>query len=139
MWTLTSENGGNIQLTFVSFELELEECNSEYYYIDEDTYGYKDECTCYDYVEVSYGTYSEKFCGDIVPETITSCGGRSIVMQFHSGSDITGTGFRAEWVELTTSTPCPTNRDFPNSSIHDNLDQVEATLIQTMYLCVPYY
>ena len=106
MWTLTSENGGNIQLTFVSFELELEECNSEYYYIDEDTYGYKDECTCDDYVEVSYGSYKKKFCGNKVPETIISCGSSSMVIKFHSDSHTTGAGFRAEWEELPTTPIC---------------------------------
>ena len=129
-WTLTSENGGNIQLAFESFHLE--ECDYEY---NDYTYEYSYECTCvYDYVEVSYGSHSEKFCGDIVPETITSCGGSSIVIKFHSDSDITGAGFRAQWLELTTSTPCSTNRDYPNSGILANLDQVEATFIHTMHL-----
>ena len=86
-WTLTSENGGNIQLTFVSFDV-----------------GYTGSCTGYvgsytDYVEVSYGSYSEKLCGDEVPETITSCG--SMVIKFHSDSYTTAAGFRAEWEELT--------------------------------------
>ena len=95
-WTLTSENGGNIQLAFES--LHLEECDYEY---NDYTYEYSDECTCvYDYVEVSYGSHSEKLCGDIVPETITSCGGRSMVIKFHSNSRTTGAGFRAAWEEL---------------------------------------
>ena len=87
--------------------------------------------SCCDYVEVSYGSQSEKLCGDIVPETITSCGGRSMVIKFHSNSRTTGAGFRAEWEELSTSTPCSTNRDYPNSGILANLDQVESTFIHT--------
>merc|ERR1712241_1261840 len=68
-----------------------------------------DECTCDDYVEVSYGSYSEKFCGDTVPEVITSCGS-SMVIKFHSDEFTTRPGFRAEWEEIPTSTP-PCNAD----------------------------
>ena len=111
-WTLTSENGGNILLTFVSFDIRY-----GYYCFD----GYDDDCYCdSDYVEVSYGSYSEKFCGDTVPEIITSCGS-SVVVKFHSDGWSTKAGFRAEWEELATTTPCSTNRDYPNS---DNVDQV---------------
>ena len=125
-WTLQSENGGNILLTFVSFDLP--ECDYDF---DDYTNQFEDKCTCDDYVEVSYGTYSERFCGDTVPDYITSCGS-SMVIKFHSdrystGYWNTGTGFRAEWEELTTSTPCSTNRDYPNGSTADNLDQVEAS------------
>ena len=53
-------DGGNIQLTFVSFDVE-----------------YESSCG-YDYVEVSYGDYSERFCGgeneDYLPGPFTSCG-----------------------------------------------------------------
>ena len=98
-WILTSENGGNIQLTFESFHLE--EYNCEY-----DDYHYTDVCTCDDYVEVSYGSYREKFCGNKVPETIISCGSSSMVIEFHSDSHTTGAGFRAEWEELPTTPIC---------------------------------
>ena len=108
-WTLTSENGGNIQLTFVSFDLE-----------------YGEDCG-YDWVEVLYGDYSEKFCGDTVPEVITSCGS-SVVIKFYSDRYITGAGFRAEWEELTTSTPCPTiivsHEGYPQSNYPNNADKV---------------
>ena len=88
----------------MSFDLEYEKCVEDYDYY---TYEYSDVCTCYDYVEVFYGSYSEKFCGDIVPETITSCGSgsSSMVIKFHSDSKSTGAGFKAVWEELTT---CPT-------------------------------
>ena len=120
-WTLEAKNGGNIQLTFVSFDL-LESC--EY----EDTFPYNYVCTCVDdYVEVFYGSYSEKFCGDKLPRTITSCGS-SMVIKFHSDSSVTGAGFRAEWEELSTSTPCPnsivSHEDYPNSNYPNNTDEV---------------
>ena len=122
-WTLTSENGGNIQLAFES--LHLEECDYEY---NDYTYEYSDECTCYDYVEVSYGSHSDKFCGDRVPEAIISCGSSSMVIKFHSGSDITRAGFRAVWEEVSTSTPCPTriesHNDYPNTNYPTNVDKV---------------
>ena len=123
---MTSENGGNIELTFESFDLELEECDYEY---NDYTYEYSYECTCvYDYVEVSYGSHSDKFCGDRVPEAIISCGSSSMVIKFHSGSDITRAGFRAVWEEVSTSTPCPTriesHNDYPNTNYPTNVDKV---------------
>ena len=116
-WTLEAQNGGNIQLTFVSFDVE-----------------YHPSCA-YDYVEVMYGDYSEKFCGgengDYLPGPFTSCGS-SMVIKFHSDSSVTGAGFRAEWEELTTTTPCSSNRDYPNSDTPDNLDQVEPSVLHTV-------
>ena len=88
-WTLTPENGGNIQLTFQSFDVE-----------------YHSSCI-YDYVEVMYGDYSERFCGGggYLPGPFTSCGS-SMVIKFHSDSHTTGAGFRAEWEELPTTPIC---------------------------------
>ena len=96
VWTLEAENGGSIQLTFESFDLEKEECDYDY---DYSTYEYTEECTCPDYVEVSYGSYSEQFCGDMVPEPITSSGS-SMVIKFHSDSLINAPGFHAVWTEV---------------------------------------
>ena len=125
-WTLQSENGGNIQLTFVSFDVE-----------------YHSSCA-YDYIEVMYGDYSERFCGgengDYLPGPFTSCGS-SMVIKFHSDSSATRTGFRADWEKISTATPCSTIRilshaDYPNSNYPDNLDQVEA-LILNLFNYVP--
>ena len=102
-WTLQSENGGNIQLTFVSFDLE-----------------YHSSCS-YDYVEVLYGDYSEKFCGG---ENGAFCGGSSMVIKFHSDGSRTGAGFRAEWEELATPCPIVSHAYYPNSNYPDNVDQV---------------
>ena len=146
-WTLSPENGGNIQLTFISFDLQ--KCDNDNYeeeeysgYYDEEEYSgyyYQNpyECTnCLDYVEVSYGSNSEKLCGDIVPETITSCGGRSMVIKFHSNSRTTGTGFRAAWEELPRiTTTCDAANcltypaDNPCSNYPDNADEVTNTII----------
>ena len=122
-WTLTSENGANILLTFLSFDIE-------------------DDSSCdYDWVEVTYGDYSERFCGNDLPGPFTSCGS-SITIKFQSDGSVTEAGFRAEWEELTTSTPCSTNRDNPSSGTPDNLDldQVEPSFIHTMHqLYHPYH
>ena len=86
-WTLTSENGGNILLTFLSFDIE-------------------DAFSCnFDWVEVTYGDYSERFCGNDLPGPFTSCGS-SITVRFHSDGSDTGAGFRAEWEELPTTPIC---------------------------------
>ena len=90
-WTLEADNGGNIQFTFVSFDVE-----------------YTDGCSK-DYVEVIYGDISEILqCGDYDPRgPFTSCGGHNMVIRFHSDDSDTRPGFHAEWEELSTSTPCP--------------------------------
>ena len=114
MWTLEAENGGNILLTFLSFDIEAHSgCN-------------------YDWVEVTYGDFSERFCGNDLPGPFTSCGS-SITIKFQSDDSVSRTGFRAEWEELSTSTPCSSNRDNPSSDIPDNLDQVEPSSINKMY------
>ena len=136
-WTLTSENGGNIQLTFRSFDLE----GCSYYYYDYSTYEYEylDECTCiYDYVEVFYGSYNEKFCGDTVPEVITSCGS-SITIKFHSDGYVTRTGFRAEWEELSTSTPCSaTTTTTPPPCVPPTCDAANCLMSHADHSCSNY-
>ena len=118
-WALTPENGGNIQVRFVDFDLQDKSCE------ENDYFPYDYVCTCVDYVEVFYGSYSEKFCGDKVPRTITSCGS-SMVIKFHSDGGGTAAGFRAEWEELLT--PCPTiivsHEGFPNSNYPNNAAKV---------------
>ena len=102
-------------LTFESFDVEYDSnCGS-------------------DWVEVAYGEFSERLCGgengDYLPGPFTSCGS-IMVIKFHSDSSETRPGFRAEWEELTTTTPCPTihrivsHADYPNSNYPDNVDQV---------------
>ena len=122
MWTLTSENGGNILLTFQSFDVQCQSCCGN------------------DYMEVLYGHYSERLCGgengDYLPGPFTSCGS-SITLKFHSDNLETRPGFRAEWEELATSTPCcvPSTCDaancltypadnYPCSNYPDNTNKV---------------
>ena len=91
---------------------------------------YESSCN-YDYVEVVYGEYSEKFCGgengDYLPGPFTSCGS-SMVVKFHSDNIVTGIGFRAVWEELTTTTPClpsiVSHEGYPYINYPNNVDEV---------------
>ena len=123
-WTLEAQNGGNIQLNFIGFDLENHPSCS------------------YDYVEVSYGSYSERFCGGenggYLPGPFTTCGGSSITIRFHSDGGVTRPGFRAEWEELATSTPClpsiVSHADYPNSNYPNNADEVTNSYHQILSL-----
>ena len=73
---IKSNNNQSIQLTFDSFNLE-------------DIYG-----RCGDYVEISNGSFTEKFCMGPLPGPITSSTGEMTV-KFNSDSYETRTGFFA--------------------------------------------
>ena len=79
MWSLSVEPGTQLRLTFDSFSLE----------------GPDDYCD-YDYVEVSFDGYSEKFCGDSIPPSFTSSG-NSMTVKFVSDYDYDYDGFSAVW------------------------------------------
>ena len=81
LWSLSVEPGTQLKLTFDSFSLE----GPDYY----------DDCS-YDYVEVSYDGYSEKFCGDSIPPSITSSG-NSMTVKFFSDDYYYYDGFNAVW------------------------------------------
>ena len=78
-WDLEVSDGNRINLTFTSFEVEF------------DPFG---DCG-FDYVEVSYGNFSEKYCGLSVPGPFIS--NTTITVKFHSDDFYNETGFRAEW------------------------------------------
>ena len=64
-------------------------------------YSYEDYChdgntECYDYVEVSFGSYNEKFCGSEVPGPITSTD-NTMTVKFYSDDTLNYSGFRAQW------------------------------------------
>ena len=81
MWFLSVEPGTQLKLTFDSFSLE----EPDYYY----------DCE-YDYVEVSFDDYSEKFCGDSIPPSFTSSG-NSMTVKFISDDYYDYDGFSAVW------------------------------------------
>ena len=80
-WTLEAPEEHIIQLTFESFDIE-----------------YSSSCP-YDWVEVSYGSYSEKFCGSSIPGPFNSTG-PTMTVKMHTDSSVTGTGFRAVWTSF---------------------------------------
>ena len=53
----------------------------------------------YDYVEVSYDSFSQRYCGSSIPGPFTSTG-TSMVVRFHSDDIRTSTGFSAVWTEV---------------------------------------
>ena len=72
-------DGSKINLTFTNFEVEF------------DPFG---DCG-FDYVEVSYGNFSEKYCGLSAPGPFIS--NTTITVKFHSDDFYNETGFSAMW------------------------------------------
>ena len=78
-WKLEVDDGKRINLTFTNFEVEF------------DPFG---DCG-FDYVEVSYRNFSEKYCGLSVPGPFIS--NTTITVKFHSDDFYNETGFSAMW------------------------------------------
>ena len=78
-WKLEVNDGNRINLTFTNFEVEF------------DPFG---DCG-FDYVEVSYGNFSEKYCGLSAPGPFIS--NTTITVKFHSDDFYNETGFSAMW------------------------------------------
>jgi len=78
VWNLSVSEGKKVQLTFESFELEA-------------------EASCgYDYLEVSYASFKQKYCGSVKPGVITSSG-NTMTVKFFSDHSVTLKGFNAVW------------------------------------------
>ena len=79
----------------------------------------------YDYLEISYGSFSWKYCGDQVPPPIISSG-LSMRVKFHSDNIGAKTGFLFKWEELegdffsvlVICLPCMNNIDIRKSEIY---------------------
>ena len=94
-WQLRSPNG-YIQLVFISFNVEEGQntlVNGQWTRTCNDTVG--------DWVEVSYGSFSEKFCGTSIPGPFTSTGPTMTVRMHSDGNMKTGRGFRAVWLDTS--------------------------------------
>lgn len=114
--------GSSVVLTFSSFELEGQ---ADYDYPDYDMV----VGDCWDWVEVTHGSYIEQFCGDIIPDPITSRG-NTMMVSFLSDGLINFTGFSASCrghdgsqctitlaaPPTTTSAPPPTSAAPPSTS-----------------------
>ena len=80
---------GFIQLVFESFDIEA-------------------HSSCgYDWVEISYETYSERFCGSSIPEPVTSTG-KNMTVRFHTDGSVVASGFSAVWTEVLSQGGVPT-------------------------------
>ena len=89
---MTAQPGYLVQLTFETFDLEP----SAY-------------CR-YDFVEVSYGPISTKFCGGSIPGPFESTG-TTMTVRIKTDSSVTGQGFKAEWTSILDQ-PCSCGIEF---------------------------
>lgn len=78
---LQVSRGYKIQLTFEAFDIE-----------------YQSSCG-YDYVMVSFGSFSEKYCGGRAPGPIVSSG-RTMRVTFFTDGSVQNTGFNAVWTAV---------------------------------------
>ena len=92
---MTAQPGYLVQLTFETFDLEP----SAY-------------CR-YDFVEVSYGAISTKFCGGSIPGPFESTG-TTMTVRIKTDSSITGQGFKAEWTSILDQ-PCSCGIEFDST------------------------
>ena len=53
----------------------------------------------FDYLEISYSSFSWRYCGSSIPGPITSSG-PSLTVRFHTDTRITSSGFLAKWEEV---------------------------------------
>ena len=81
-WPISVSYGYLAMLTFTNFSLEPWRAGSV--------------SPCYDYVEVSYGGYSEQFCGSSIPGPFTSTD-NTMTVKFHSDGSLNYPGFSAQW------------------------------------------
>ena len=83
-WNLEVASDKKILLTFESFDLE-------------------DENSCaYDYLQISFGSVEEKYCGSSKPSPIISSG-NTMTVTFHTDHSVNGNGFKATWTTWTTT------------------------------------
>ena len=79
---LEINDGSKINLTFITFEVEFDPF---------------DDCG-FDYVEISFGNFNEKYCGTSLPGPFIS--NTTITVKFQSDNFYNMTGFRAMWTEI---------------------------------------
>ena len=82
----TTGEDARIKLTFESFSLEAHESGA----------------CIYDYVEVSFDSFSWKFCGRNAPGPFLTSG-PSMTVRFHSDNLGAETGFLAKWEEINVN------------------------------------
>ena len=85
---LEADTGYKVHLTFEAFDIE-------------------DHRRCsWDWVEVSYGSFSQKYCGSSIPGPFVS--ESAITVKVHTDGSVTESGFSATWTTTTTTTTTTT-------------------------------
>ena len=82
-WILEVAAEKRIKLTFESFDVEGFACQ-------------------YDYVQISFGSFQEKYCGSSKPSPITSSG-NTMTVTFHTDYSENFKGFKATWEAVGSS------------------------------------
>ena len=100
-WKLEVNDGNRINLTFISFEVEF------------DPFG---DCG-FDYVEVSYGNFTKKYCGTSLPGPFFS--NTTITVKFNSDDFYNMTGFNAVWTEVKDGEHNLYKQSFLHQSLSD--------------------
>ena len=73
-------DGNRLNVTFTNFNIESHSSCS------------------FDYVEISYGRFRQKYCGDTIPGPFISCS--NITVKFRTDGSVTLSGYKAVWTEL---------------------------------------
>ena len=72
-----------------------------------DTKEFKNSIFSYDYVEISHGAMSDKFCGSTIPAPITITNG-NVSIVFRSDEYVNSAGFELNYMCMPETTPAPT-------------------------------
>ena len=102
-----------VQLTFETFDLE-----------------YSADCR-YDFVEVSYGSYSTKFCGGSIPGPFESTG-TTMNVRIKTDSSVTRQGFKAEWTSMLQPCSCGIEFDSAQQRIVGGADLNSVSYIRAL-------
>ena len=86
-WNLGVASGKRIMLTFESFDIEA------------------DKSCSYDYVQVLFGSYEQKYCGSNKPSPIISSDNMMTVV-FSTDGSVVGSGFKATWKAVEPPSSC---------------------------------
>ena len=98
-WNLSVPEGYKIRLTFNSFNIENHSsCGYDYALVGVSVTFQRALNKTF---QVSYGTFSQKYCGSSKPDPITSTGD-TMKVKFHSDNSVVRKGFSAVWKAVTS-------------------------------------
>ena len=86
-----------VKLTFEAFDIEYQrDCNYDFVMVSASLSQLR---LLKLILKVSYGTFSEKYCGNTAPAPIISSG-RTMRVQFYTDNSVQKTGFNAVWTAV---------------------------------------